>query len=70
MIAGHHVRQALRPCMGCLRFSHYEHVPVIDKRSKKTVKTIRKSFFKCQRCGDLVSVIVMPSYNDYIERGV
>ena len=68
MIAGQHVRQALRVCGGNLRFSHHESVPVINKQTKKIVKTIKKSFYLCEKCGDLVCVIFMPRYEEYKNR--
>ena len=68
MIAGLHVRYNLRPCLGNLRFSHTEHVPVIDRQTNKVVRQLKKSFFRCDKCGDLVSVVLMPSYLDYKNR--
>ena len=59
MIAGLHVRYNMRPCMGNLVFSHHENILISNK-------VIEKSFFRCSKCGDIVSVIIMPSYEQYI----
>ena len=66
MLGGLHVRYYSCPCMGLLEFSHYENEPIKDYLTKKTIKVLRKSVFRCSKCGDLVSVVLMPSYEQYV----
>jgi len=49
-----HIKYHTHHCGGELRFSHYE-----DKGFGHN-----KSMYKCMRCGDLVNIISMPSYDD------
>lgn len=51
-------------CGGELKFSHTKQT-----RLKHSNKTIRKQMYECQRCGQLINVVDLPSYEQYVLMG-
>jgi len=51
-------------CGGELKFSHTKKVKL-----KHSGQIIRQQMYECQKCGQLVNVIDLPSYEQYVMMG-
>jgi hypothetical protein len=53
-----HIKYDKIPCGGALIYSHTSR-----KYDKKAGHVVTKRFYKCQKCGNLVNIIINKDYN-------
>ena len=63
-------------CGGILNFAETKIVTIImnkkavDKyNARAKIKQLNKDFYKCNKCGQFISVISFPSWKDYVLKG-
>jgi len=60
-------QHADKMCLGELEFSHNE-TQVIETKSGKQIPRTRR-IHKCSKCGQIMNVIICPSFEDYVLNG-